>query len=222
MHFRELRVQASRLVSDHSRVAGLRTPFHWTAHHVRQIYAALLPKGYVLDGSSVIQITCGTRGEEPQYRQNLGSSEYFVDDFDFVAYARASPNERQRIILSTVRAALCDIASRVGKQDAELRSTAAAVAEHEFRYSVEIGKLKRFVNSTGRTVRVFRHLALELGETWALQITERGGSLVAEHAMGKSPQYLDCRDSYKSAELAEDAYIIRDNLGYETFRLDVG
>src|SRR5688572_18932080 len=104
MRLRELRVEASRMAVDHRAFApGL--VFRWTTHHVREMFAALLPSGYVLDGSSVVQVTCGPRGEDPQYGQCLGSSEYFVEGFDFAAYARAPARDRELVILSTLESA---------------------------------------------------------------------------------------------------------------------
>jgi hypothetical protein len=220
MRFRELRVEASREISDHGVVApGL--VFRWTAHHVREIFSALLPKAYTLDGSSAIQVTCGPRGEETQYSQCLGSSEYFVEDFDFVSYASAVPSVRERIILATVETALCDIAARVRAEKAELSHTASAVVECGFRLSTEIPRLRKVLRPSGHTLRIFRCLAAELGETWVARVVRRDGATVAEEVMGETPDYLDRRDYFKVAELIDGSYVVRDNLKKETFRLDV-
>lgn len=187
------------------------------------IFATLLPRGYVLGGVSVIQLNYGSRGDEPQYivwpRKSIV---YYVEDFDFVAYRRASPAERERILLSSVEAALCDVADRVGVDDAILRNTCTAVAECGFSYSVEIPKLRKTLRPSGNTLRVFRCLSSNVGEAWILRVMRRDGTVIAEFAMDKTPNHLDRRDYFKKAEMADDSYVVRDNLAHETFRLNVG
>jgi hypothetical protein len=220
MRFRELRIEASSLVSDHGVVApGL--VFRWTAHHVREIFSALLPRGFVLDGSSVIQITCGPRGEEPQYTQLLGTSEYFVEDFDFVSYTKGDSAARERIILATVQRALCDIADRAGAEKAELNRTIAAVNECGFHLSTEVLKLRKALRPSGCSLRVFRCLCASLGETWLARVVRRDDVVIAETVMGASPDYLDRRDYFKLARLIGEEYVVHDRLDKETFRLDV-
>jgi hypothetical protein len=219
LQFRELRVEASCLTSNHAVVAGI--VFRWTAHHVREIFSALLPRGYVLDGSSVIQVTCGPRGDNPQYFQCLGSSEYFVEDFDFASYARALPPVRERVVLATVEAALCDIADRVGAEKTALQNTASAVIECGFCLSTEVPKLRKTMRPSGRSLRVFRCLGTDLGETWLVRVVGRDKAVIAEIVMGKTPDYLNRRDYFKVAELIDGCYVVRDNLGWETFRLDL-
>lgn len=220
MRFRELRIEASKRISDH----GIIEPgysFRSTTHHVREIFTALLPSSYVLDGSSVFQITCGPRGEESQYRQCLGSSEYYVEDFEFSSYAKADPAGRERMILATVERALSDIATRANADSSVVKTTAAAVLEHNFQLTTEIKKLRKGLGTSGNKLQVYRSLASEFGEAWYARITDRHGSLLAEREMNKKPDSLDRRDYFKAAELIEGSYVVRDHLGKETFRLDV-
>jgi len=164
MRFRELRIEASPVARDQ----GLVPPdlvFRWTAHHVREIFTALLPQGYVLDGSSVIQITFGPRGEQPQYQQCLGSSEYYVEDFDFASYASSAKATRERVILASVEMALCEIAKRAGVDDSGVRLAAAGAIDCGFRLSVEIPKLRKALRQPAGKVHVFRCLSDDIGET---------------------------------------------------------
>jgi hypothetical protein len=53
MYLRELRIEQSKDVSKQN----INIPFRWTAHHVREIFTALLPSKYTLDGSSLQMIS---------------------------------------------------------------------------------------------------------------------------------------------------------------------
>src|SRR4051812_30577545 len=105
MHLRTLAVEASDLA---------RLPkepvFRWLVHHVREAFVTLLPAGFEVDASGKIQITCGPRGLSPQYEQVLGTSNYFVEDFDFKEFFAASPLERDELILATIETSLISIA----------------------------------------------------------------------------------------------------------------
>lgn len=90
-------------------------PFRWSAHHVKEIFLSCLPKGYTLDGSSKITITCGSRtDDEPVYAQMLGTSRLYVEDFDFDFYKQATVEQRQEIILDLIVRSLREIGSSVG------------------------------------------------------------------------------------------------------------
>ncbi len=216
MRFRELRIEASKAIGAN----GIMPPdfvFRWTAHHVREIFTALLPRNFDLDGSSVIQITCGPCTNDSKYESVLGSSEYFIEDFDFGFYAAASSNEREALLLSSVETALIEIAALAGTSPAAIMATAQAVRDGGFKLELEVIKLRKRLPSSTNTVRVFRCLSSMDGETWRARCFDKNGKLCGAKVMGKAPDFLDRRDFYHAAELRDGQYIVLSRLGKETF-----
>ena len=220
MRFRELRIEASPAASDHG-VLPSGIAFRWTAHHVREIFSAVLPRDTTLDGSSVIQITCGPRVAGPLYHRALGSSEYFVEDFDFAHYARASPRDREVLLLQVIETALHDIARLVGAEPTPIEVAAQRVRDCSFALTQEVARLKRKIPNSPCAIRVFRSLSNELGESWLMRVCPPTGAAIEEVVMGKSPSYLDRREFYRAAEIEGANYIVRDTRGRETFRFDI-
>src|SRR4051812_43281500 len=109
MHLRQIAIEASRTALIPSEPV-----FRWTAHHVKEVFLALLPRRFILDGSGKVQITCGPRGNDIQYQQLLGTTNYYREEFAFQEYYAASPPEREEILLKTIEDALFDITLRAG------------------------------------------------------------------------------------------------------------
>jgi hypothetical protein len=216
---REIRIEASSAVSDHG-VVPPDLVFRWTAHHVRELVAGCLPKAYILDGSSVFQITCGPRGSAAQYSVLLGSSEYFAEDFDFAKYRAASPTERDETLLTLIDDSLSDVAARVGADSSGIKAAVQQVRGLGVRRTVEVKKLGRKL-AGGERIRVVRTLSREEGETWRFRLTSRSEALLAEVAMGTVPNFLDRREYYARAEMVRGAYVVRTRLGKEAFRYDL-
>lgn len=187
--------------------------FHWSAHHVKEIFAALLPRNFSLDGSSKVQVTCGPRGGEPQYWQALGTSNYYVEHFNFHEYERASPELRENMILGVIEQSLADIASRSGKDSNPVSATAQAVREHQFRLSIEIKRLAVTLPDRSARISVFRDLCRRKGECWTLRISDRRRNVLGEAPMGKCPHYLDMREAYRTAALEGSMFTVRDRFG---------
>lgn len=196
------------------------TVFRWSAHHVREIFVALLPEGFILDGSSVIQLSCGPRGGETRYQRMLGSSQFHVEDFDFERYAGSSPRERQEHVLNVIEESLGQIAALNGKTDDAIRETASRVRGAGFRLSLEARKLKRNLLGSGRSIHVFRHLSCENGENWTLREMMRG-AVVREKPVGPPRSFIDGRGKYQRASVESGAYVLRDRLGTEHFRISL-
>lgn len=216
LQLREIRIEASRLAPC---LSGI--PFRWTAHHVREIFTALLPRGYQHDGSSVIQITCGPRGAEPQYHRVLGSSEYYVEEFNFTAYEQSSPADKEECLLRVLVDALCDIADRLGLSKDVVCTTAAAVRTCGFRLSLPQPNLKKRVPGTSMYLEVVRCLFREEGESWTLRLATRTGQIIREFAINERPDFLDRRDMYRKARIDSHEYVLINRLGKTCFRLDM-
>lgn len=97
----QLRVHASNAAKDRGIVPpGLR--FRETTHHVTEMFVSLLGRRYSLNGSSLVQITCGPSGSDPEFYNVLGSTGVFVESFDFGAYRTMSDAEREETVLALV------------------------------------------------------------------------------------------------------------------------
>lgn len=216
MRLRELRIEASPSAADRAVVAP-DLVFRWTAHHIRELFTACLPNAFVLDGSSVFQITCGPRGEDPQYRSVLGSSQYYVEDFDFDAYRNASARGREEMLLDLIEASLRDVAERAGADATVVAATLSRMRDLGCRLCTEVKKLgKRLPN--GDRVIVLRCLSSAEGEAWRLRVVSRARSTLTEMPIGRIPDYLDRREEYSTATIVDGDYIIRTKLGREAFR----
>lgn len=224
LRLKELRIEASPLakaplglVFKSKEDDPQRTVFRWSAHHVREIFVALLPKGFILDGSSVIQLDCGPRGNEAKYQRVPGSSRFFAEDFDFGRYATASPASRQEQVLETIETSLQQIALLNDKPDNAIPETGDRVRQAGFRLSLEVKKLKMKLPESGRSIHVFRHLSCENGENWTLREMMRGAA-VREIPVGPPREFIDGRGKYQSAAIEGCDYVLRDRLDREWFR----
>ena len=152
----------------------------------------------------------------------LGSSEYFVEDFDFAFYGSASPTERELLLLKVVEDALGDIARRVNADFSVIAEAAQGVRDCDFRLATEIERLKKRIPGSACTIRVVRSLSSAQGEVWLLHARARDGTVLEEVVMGKAPNYLDRRDFYRVADVDGTDYVVKERLGRESFRFDFG
>jgi hypothetical protein len=183
--------------------------FRWTAHHVKEIFLALLPPKFTLDGSEKVQLTCGPRDGEPQYWQVLGTTNFYVEEFDFGHYAQASTEERQEIILSLIEKSLTEIANLSNSNPAPIAETAEAVRKLQFRLSVESKRLKLSLPDKTKRISFFRNLSPENGECWSVRVSDSKGGVLGERTLGKCPHYLDMRDAFKSATLEGTTCVVK-------------
>ena len=86
MRFKILKIEASQAVKNQ-----FEPPFRWMAHHVKEIYMEMLPD-VVINGSQLIEIDCGPQGDEEIFDNILGSTNHFVEDFDFKKAGAAGHN----------------------------------------------------------------------------------------------------------------------------------
>lgn len=208
---REVRVEASALVSDHGMVApGF--PFRRTTHHVVNIFQAFLARDFTLDGSSMVQITLGARRDiDPAHLQVLGTTEIYVESFDFERYHAMSPTQREEQILELIEDRLLHIASMQGVDPTPIHEAAAAVRQNSFTLETERTKLARSLPGRRGRVRVYRQLASGYAERWIAKLADQAGRLVHEVVLkGGGP--VDLRGHFHHAELASDSFFLKDDL----------
>lgn len=197
--------------------------FRWTAHHVKEIFLAMLPHKFNLDGSGKVQITCGPRHDEPQYHQVLGTSNYFKEDFDFVAYYAMKPTQREEAILKLIQECFTDIARRHGQHEneAHISPTCEAVRLSQFRLALDVKKLSRRFRSAKIKIWIRRVLSRDEGESWRCDVIHQAKGLLYSEWLGEHPSYLYGAGLYKQSRLDGFDFEIRDALGKVRYQLNL-
>jgi hypothetical protein len=108
--------------------------FLTTVHHIREIFMELIPYGFVLDGSSILQINCFPAKNEPIYSRDsfFGCSVYFFEDFDLNAYYLLSKEDREKKIFQIVSSVMINIMTEIGGDAKLLREIIQAVEKSGF------------------------------------------------------------------------------------------
>lgn len=197
--------------------------FRWAAHHVKEVYLALMPKKFVLDGSSKVQITCGPKGAELQYQQVLGASNYYAE-LDFALFNRVLPTERDEMALGVLEASLIAMGrcqrDWSDTKESVVNATAAMVRERDFRLCLPVRKLSKTLPRKCK-IDVYRNLSREDGEAWSCEIRDKE-KVIHKEWLGKRPNYLNRTDFYKRSGIVGSLFQIQCRLGIVVFELDVG
>lgn len=193
----------------------------WLSHPITEIFMALLPK-VEINGSSKIVILLGPQGEEEAFDNVLGATSMFIEDFDFKQFL-AQPREVQnQQLLELLRQSLITIASRKGDNPqtvAAINTTADAVAQAQFQLTLPIKKLGKSSKDRKTRIEVVRRLDPEVGEAWYCEVTMAGQAAAEKHWMSDVPGYIDRSDWFKSAEVSDSAYIVKNRLGKVVFEM---
>ena len=113
--------------------------FRFTTHHVRELFEHFLPKQFVLDKAEQITIHCGPRPTREHHYHSYGaSSALYVEDFDFAAYFKMSPEEREEAILKVIEGALKEVGSAHGANCDVISQTAIKVRMSGFRAEIAV------------------------------------------------------------------------------------
>lgn len=219
MYLKQIRIEQGECVN----VKSNDFTFRCTAHHVKEIFMALLPLKYRLDGSSLLQITCGLRGDKALYYKwnDFGSSEYFVEDFDFDNYRNSSPKEREVIILELIRFVLINIAQENNSEMEILNRTLLAVKNSNFYLKTKIQKLCKKHSLSKLRLNVNRILSKENGEMWNLEIYD-GKILKYQDNITKNQGCVDYRNEFSKAEWRHDnIFAITNKLNKDKFLFDL-
>jgi len=197
--------------------------FRWLAYHVKEVFLALLPKRFQLNDTSKLQITCGPRGNERQYLEVLGTSEYFVEDFDFAAYYAKQGRQRDDFLLDVIEACLVDIDGRRRLDPAtpeRIASTVAAVRQSDFSVSREVKKLTRSTKCRKLKFAVSRHLNRDVGEGWSVDVVKKDKQVLDRQWIGEVPDFLDRTEQYRLSRWVGDQFQIVDPFDRVVYQLD--
>jgi len=215
---REVRVEASALVSDHDMVApGF--VFRETTHHVVRIFEEFLARDFTLDGSSVVQLTLGARRDiVPEHLQVLGATEIQVESFDFAAYHAMSSEQREAQVLELIEDRLLYLASMHGADSKPIVDAAAAVRQHGFMLERERTKLARSLPGREGRIRVYCQLASGYAERWLARLFDKAGHQVHEVVL-KERGTVDLRGHFHHSEVAQGSFMLKDDLDRPTLSI---
>lgn len=188
------------------------------SHHITQIFMELLPK-IDINGSSKIVVSLGPRGDEDLFDNVLGSTNIFVESFDFKNFLSLSRLSQNIELLEELRRALIVIATTKESNDVIvelINQTAEKVLNTNFQLESSIKKLSKTSKNKKHKINVFRVLNAEVGESWYCQ-----DQLFPENKiwMHEPPGFIDRSDFFKTAEFGENSYLIKNRLGKIVFEL---
>jgi hypothetical protein len=197
--------------------------FHGKTHHVVEMFTHLLPEGFDLDGSAKVTITCGPRGPESPYQQLMGTSHYFVEDFDFGRFFSISGEERDKMTLRTIHDVLTDIALRRGREEVVvvLAAIARSIEASGFQMELPMRRLTQVRNTWGWRIHVSRRLDRESGESWIAELLDHGGNRLAQKGMTQPSGGLDRRHLFHQAQLDGRVYSVMNRFGKRVFEWDL-
>ncbi|WP_124425489.1 hypothetical protein [Pseudomonas orientalis] len=188
------------------------------SHHVTQIFMTLLPK-VELNGSSKIVVSLGPRGDEDVFDNVLGVTNIFVEHFDFKQFLSLNRCSQDEKLLETLRQSLILIATK--KEDNQaivdvINSTAEAVLKKNFELETQIKKLSKTSKNKKSKINVYRVLNAAVGEGW---YCEELFPAPKKSWMHELPGFIDRSDLFKTAEINDSAYKIKNRLGKVVFEI---
>ncbi|NNA94165.1 hypothetical protein HBO33_03230 [Pseudomonas gessardii] len=188
------------------------------SHHITQIFMELLPK-IEINGSSKIVVSLGSRGDEDLFDNVLGSTNIFVENFDFKKFLSLNRRSQEIELLEELRRALIAIATKRESNDAtveQINQTAEKVLNTNFQLETPIKKLSKTSKNKKHKINVFRVLNAEVGESWYCQDQLFPKNKIWMH---EPPGFIDRSDFFKTAEFGENSYLIKNRLGKIVFEL---
>lgn len=179
---------------------------------------ALLPK-IEINGSSKIVVSLGPRGDEDLFDNVLGVTNIFVEHFDFKKLLTLDRFNQDKQLLEELRQALVAIATKKesnSKVVDVINSTAEAVLKTHFELETPIKKLSKSSKNKKHKINVYRILNAAVGEGW---YCEEQSEITNKIWMHELPGFIDRSDLFKSAEINETSYQIKNRMGKVVFEV---
>lgn len=193
----------------------------WLSHPITQIFMALLPK-IDINGSSKIVVKLGPRGEEDLFDNVLGVTNIFIENFDFKGFLSLDCFTQNTKLLDELGNALITIATKKVENKevvSVINATRNAVKKTQFQLTTQIKKLSKISKDKKQKINVFRLLSPEVGESWYCEITNSQNSTEKKIWMNDIPSFIDRSDYFKSAEIKDDIYFVKNRLGKIVFEM---
>ncbi|NMY99929.1 hypothetical protein HBO04_07355 [Pseudomonas proteolytica] len=190
------------------------------SHHITQIFMEFLPK-IDINGSSKIVVSLGPRGDEDLFDNVLGSTNIFLESFDFKKFLSLNRRSQDIELLEELRRALIAIATKRESNDAiveQINQTAEKVLKTNFQLETPVKKLSKISKNKKHKINIFKVLNAEVGESWYCQDQLFPKNKIWMH---EPPGFIDRSDFFKTAELVENSYLIKNRLGKIVFELPI-
>ncbi|MGY2373663.1 hypothetical protein ACW9IB_04080 [Pseudomonas sp. SDO524_S393] len=188
------------------------------SHHITQIFMELLPK-IEINGSSKIVVSLGPRGDEDLFDNVLGVTNIFIENFDFDNFLSMNRVNQDKQLLEELRQALIAIATKREKNSTTvniINSTADAVLQSHFELETQIKKLSKSSKDKKRKFSVYRIFNSAVGEGWYCKEDSNQKEKTWMHEL---PSFIDRQDFFKTAEINENGYHVKNRLGKITFEI---
>jgi len=214
--FRDLRLEQTR----ESITPTKEMPFRWMVYHVKELFMEFLPKIEIND-SSVIQIDFGIRGDEPEFDSVLGSTNIFIENFDFDAFYRLDKRTQEHMILEIIVDSLCEISQRKGKDPDKIniiKEAANKVTESNFNLTKHIKRLSKKCPNKTYSINVYKCINLSCGEAWNCEIENIKSGAVTQKWMTKVPNFIDRQDWFKKITVTDTEYTVFDKFSKIVFQ----
>lgn len=189
------------------------------SHHITQIFMTLLPK-IEINGSSKIVISLGPRGAEDLFDNVLGVTNIFVEDFDFKNFISLDRASQDKTLLETLRQSLVEIATKKESNKTAIDTinlTADAVLKANFELESQIKKLSKTSKDKKHKINVYKLLNASVGEGWYCTEQPPENTKTWLHEL---PGFIDRSDLYKTSEINEMGYQIKNRFGKVVFKID--
>ncbi|WP_236216616.1 hypothetical protein [Pseudomonas rhodesiae] len=189
------------------------------SHHITQIFMTLLPK-IEINGSSKIVISLGPRGAEDLFDNVLGVTNIFVEDFDFKNFISLDRASQDKTLLETLRQSLVEIATKKESNKTAIDTinlTADAVLKANFELESQIKKLSKTSKDKKHRINIYKLLNASVGEGWYCTEQPPKNTKTWLHEL---PGFIDRSDLYKTSEISEMGYQIKNRFGKVVFKID--
>ncbi len=198
--------------------------FRQSCHYVKEIFLALLPKRFYLDGSSKLAIVCGDRGTDPMYRSILGVAVYYHEQFDLESHLSLSMHDKEQYLINLTRTTCHDIYrinNHHGNEPEMVNTVLDTIVANDFSVKIRSKKLSTSIREHKLFIDVFRNINRNVGELWTVEIRRGKNMMIEVVNMHNSPSYMVWTDRYKKSAILDNIFTIYDNLGYVTFTMDI-
>lgn len=190
--------------------------FSRLSYPVVELFRALIPGKYVLDGMRKVNIMVGVPQECAGYAQLINVSELRIPEFDFKKFFAALPLEQAEMILCLIETSLLDLAARFNADPAPLQAASREIRDRNFQWTGIIQPLSRSTPSRKTKMQVFRTLSLE-GQVWGINLCNGKGT-VLHTFMIPVPDFSALLNLRRSKWDGND-FVLLDTLGHEHYRL---
>lgn len=189
--------------------------------HLKELFLANLPDGFVLDGNGTLELRFGDRGEddETRYLRGRTGSVCYVEGFDFSQWKTAGPAAQDAQVLEAMVSTVDRIAHAFRSDRNAVKAAAKKLQDSQFRGRVPEPDLSQTLED-GNEVRVVRDLSRD-GVLWDVEVTNGRSKVLHSESLGKASDDETMRKKYRKSRLKGSEYQLLNAEGRPSFRLSL-